>query len=261
MTVQKSVVVAVLSLAAAACSGSGKATGRQRTSMVTVAAAPGPAPPGGAQIVVVGGTVTLQSASFSIEHVRIDEETDGQGEHQGGEHQGGQGNGGQASGGNENEGGANGTGNEDEVVLDGPFAIDIASGSAVLQAVAVFPGTFRRAQFDLHLETQTPFDGDSIVIQGQFQPTSGGAIPFTLRSHLARGLEVPIANGGITVANNAEVTFTVTFDLAAMFAHLDLHSAVVESGAIAIDGSHNATLLAAFEHDLEDALEGCEGHH
>jgi hypothetical protein len=273
MTVRQTVVVAVLSaavlsVAVAACSGSGSGTSAQHSTMVTVAAMPGPAtpapaPPGGAQTIpVVGGTVALQSASFSIQRVRMDEETQApSGEHQGGggENQGGE-HSGQGDGGHEGQG-DNEHEDEVEVVIEGPFAIDIASGGAVLTTVVVSPGTFRRAQLELHLEAAAPFDGDSIVIQGQFQPTGGSAIPFTLRSRLLRELEVPIANGGVTVANNAEVAFTVTFDLAAMFAHLDLHGAVVESGAIAIDDSHNATVLAAFEHNLDEALEGCEGHH
>ena len=277
MTVRRTVVVAVLSASVlaftvAACSGSGGKTGRQRSSMVTVAAMPGPAPtvpaPPSGTIAVIGGTVTLQSASFSIQRVHIEEEmeTEGEhGEHQGGEEQGGEEQGGGHHEGNEHEGGEHGNENEndeEDVVLEGPFAIDIASGGAVLQSAAVFPGTFRRAEIELHLEGGTPFDGDSIEIQGQFQPTGGGgAVPFTLRSHLVRELEVPIANGSVTVASNSTVSFTVTFDLAAMFAHLDLHSAVVEGGAIAIDDSHNTAMLAAFEHDLEEALEGCEGHH
>jgi len=268
MCLHRTVAVATALLTVAACSGSGGKTGRQRSSMVTVAAMPGPAPtvppPGGPQtIAVVGGTVALQSASFSIQRVHIEEDAEGEGtgEHQGGgEQQGGEQQGGEHQGGGQ-QGGGQGQEQED-VVIEGPFAIDIASGGAVLQSVAVFPGTFRRAELEPHLEAQPPFDGDSIVIQGQFQPTGGGAaIPFTLQSHLVRELEVPIANGGVTVASNTTVAFTVTFDLAAMFAHLDLHSAVVESGAIAIDDSHNAAVLAAFEHHLEDALEGCEGHH
>jgi hypothetical protein len=290
MCLRRTVVVATALLTVAACSGSGNGTGtsRQRSSMVTVAAMPGPAPtvpapPGGPQTIAVdGGTVTLQSASFSIQRVHIEEDAEGEGagEHQGGEQQGGEQQGGEHQSGEHQSGGQQGGGQQgggqqgggqqgggqgqvqEDVVIEGPFAIDIASGGAVLQSVAVFPGTFRRAELEPHLEAQPPFDGDSIVIQGQFQPTGGGAaIPFTLQSHLVRELEVPIANGGVTVASNTTVAFTVTFDLAAMFAHLDLHSAVVEGGAIAIDDSHNAAVLASFEHHLEDALEGCEGHH
>jgi hypothetical protein len=210
-------------------------------------------------IPVGGGELSLQSALFSVGRVHIEENTGEEGGEKGGGEkngEGGEGEGGKGEGG-KGEGGEGE--NEDDIDIDGPFAIDIATGGAVLQSVAVFPGTFRKVELTLHLETQAPFNGDSIVVSGQFQPSVGAAIPFTLRSHVVLDeMEVPIANGGVTVSSNTQVAFALTFDLAAMFAGMDMQSAVVEGGEITVDATHNTALLAIFEDNLRNSIEAEE---
>jgi hypothetical protein len=50
------------------------------------------------------------------------------------------------------------------------------------------------------------------------------------------------------------VAFALTFDLAAMFAGMDMLSAVVEGGEIAIDATHNTALLTTFESNLRNSI-------
>jgi hypothetical protein len=144
----------------------------------------------------------------------------------------------------------------DEVELPGPFAFDLASGPFVLDQVMVFPGTFDRVDFRYVTTSTAPFDGASIVLEGNFV-TDQGSTPFTLRSAFVGESRVAIAGGGITVTENSVVPVELAFDLAAMVGGLDVASAVVDGGEILIDATHNVALLAAFEAGL--AARGCVG--
>lgn len=146
-------------------------------------------------------------------------------------------------------------GESDEIEVKGPFAIDISSGEAFIDSVAVFPGTFKKVELEFALNTSSPFDGNSIVMQGDFTPTNGVAVPFTLKSGFKREIEGGLAGDGITVPENATVPVVVTFDLAGFFENVDFGNAAVVNGEIVIDGTNNSTLLAAFEANLSKYVE------
>jgi hypothetical protein len=247
--------VALLSLmSCVACSGgsSGSGTARVRSSTLTVFANARAAPAMLEDLVVGGGTIELETAQFSIAEISIEEETESGGE--GGEH-------GEEPGGEENgKGGEPGEGPEDEeIVITGPFAIDIASGSAVLASVPVFPGTFREANIVFHRDPLAPFSGGSVYFRGQYFPTTGDAIPITLRSDFAGEIEVPIANGGITVGSNMTMPIVLTFALDSLFAGMDFATATVSGGEILIDATNNVQLLDRFEQNLAETMELEEG--
>lgn len=257
-------LVSLFALVGSGCSGGSKSGASPRSSMLTVSAAPAPT---GTSIAVDGGSLDLQTALFHVGRVEIEESTaatggsgsEGEQGEQGeeGEHseQGEHGEHGQQG---NHEGGAGENGNEsgsDEIVLDGPFTFDIASGEAVLDSVPVVPGAFRRVQLSFLRSTSEPFADHSIVCTGSFHPATGSPIPFTLRSRFVERFEVPIANGGITVGANAVLPIAIVFDLAAMLGSLDFRSAAVENGVITIDESHNTDLLEDFEENLGES--GC----
>ncbi len=254
----RSVTVAIVGAASLSllvgCSGGSSesgATTRQRSSMLTVTAVPGGAYAVANPITLLGGTLDLQTALFSLDRVVIEENTgEDHGEH--GQHD--------SEGEGEEEGGEGPEGGEsdsEDIVIAGPFSIDIATGGAVLGSVPVFPGTFRTADLVFRLDGTPPLSGDSIYVAGTWRPSGGGSIPFTLRSGFLEQTQVMIANGGIRVGASAIVPIALTFDLAALFGNLDLATAAVVNGEIVIDETNNAHLLAAFETNLVGFVE-CE---
>ncbi len=122
----------------------------------------------------------------------------------------------------------------------------------------MYPGTFRKVEKSFALSDAAPFDGDAIVVVRSHQPGTDAPIPFTLRSRFTEDMQARIANGGITVKDNATVPITVIFDLDALFGSLDFASAVVEGGEILIDAAHNHALLTGFELNLGDSLHAGE---
>jgi len=226
----------------AGCSGGSGGAALQRNTLLTVRAGPGAGFDPASAITLPNGTLDLQAALLGIDRVEIEENT---------------GEGGGKKGKNDGEGKGGGKGGEetDDIVLVGPFSLDIASGSAVLGSVMVFPGTFRQAELTLRVDPLPPMSDDSIQVTGLWHPSGGGAVPVSLHSELHTQIEVPIANGGIIVGANTVVSIELTFDLAAIFGNLDLSTAVVENGEILIDATHNVALLGQFEHNVASFVE------
>src|SRR6185436_8484670 len=103
------------------------------------------------------------------------------------------------------EGGENETGSESEtdsedIILTGPFVIDIATGGAVLGSAAVYPGTFAKADLAFQLTSEPPLSGDSIYVTGTYYAGSSAGVPVTLASRFNQSIQVALAAGGITVA-------------------------------------------------------------
>ena len=216
------------------CSNSPVTASREKSSMILLKASSkqlSTSTP--SEIPVPGGVLTVSSALLNIGEFEIEENS-------GFEHEGK----------NKDD-----EGESDEIVVKGPFAIDISSGEAFIDSVAVFPGTFKKVELEFALNTSSPFDGKSIVMQGDFNPTNGVAVPFTLKSGFKREIEGGLAGDGITVPENATVPVVVTFDLAGFFENVDFGNAAVVNGEIVIDGTNNSTLLAAFEANLSKYVE------
>jgi hypothetical protein len=190
---------------------------------------------------VPGGSLDIQSALFSIEKLRIEENSGFEGEHEG-EHQ-------------DSENDNNDVQEAADMVVTGPFSLDISKGETFIDSVAVYPGTFKNVDLTFMMTATSPFDNKSIVIKGDFTPTNGSAIPFTLKSEYLEEIQCHIAGDSITVKENTIIPIVVTFDLAGFFKDLDFSNAQVVNREIWIDSTYNSGLLMKFETNLSNYVD------
>ena len=193
-------------------------------------------------IPVQGGDLHIQVALLNIEKFEIEENSgfDGEqeGEHQDGDHD-------------------DDNGNDDtieteleDIEVTGPFDIDVSNGEIFLDSVAVYSGTFKKVEFNFVVNSNSPFNGNTIHISGEFRPTNAASIPFTLQSQFSENIQGRIAGDGIIVSENTIVPIVVTFDLAGWFNGVDFSSAEVVNSEIRIDSTSNTALLTVFENNL-----------
>ncbi len=223
-------------------------------------------------IPVNGGVLNLSSAFVNIAALHIEENSgnENQNEKSGGLKEGGEGNEGGGSGidndsinnndtineggGNQNENDSiNDGGNESDtadVFLAGPYPLDISTGQATIDQVNVYPGTFKKVNLDFQTSTGTNFYGNSVVIKGQYTPTSGTPVPFTIESTFSKHVQLPLANGGVTVTANSQVSIAIVFDINTWIGNLDFSGAQVANGEILINSTNNTTQFTTFEANL-----------
>jgi len=187
-----------------------------------------------APIPVTGGMLNIATSLVNIGNLKIEENS---------------GNDGEQTGENGNEGGGSESDNPD-VFLAGPFSLDISSGLASIGQVSVYPGTFKKVNFSFQTSSVVGFEGNSIVITGQYNTTAGPIIPFTIKSVYSQQIQSLLANGGVTVASNSSVDISIVFDLTAWLINLDFANAQVSNGSILINSGSNVNLLTAFETNL-----------
>ncbi len=211
-------------------------------------------------IPVPGGDLTIQTAMVNIDHIQI-QENSGLNVQQEGNY-----NNGPDIGGNDNsqaEGPDLQKGTEidsADILLPGPYALNVTSGQVVVDSAAVYPGTFKQVNLSFLLNTAPPFNGKSIVISGSYAGASGSPVPFTLKSEFTQTIQTKLAGNGVTVTQNAKVPLTIVFDLPAWFANVDFSSATITSGEILIDATHNSALLGTFEKNLAKYIDVEEVH-
>jgi hypothetical protein len=193
------------------------------------------------------GTFTLNSAKISISDLIIEENSGNDVEQQGDYNDGG----------NDTETGSdNETGGEvDDVILTGPYMLDVLNGSLSIDQVAVSPGTFKKVDFKFNVSNEVAFGGNSIVVKGSCQKPDGSTVPVILRSDFSRQVQLPIADPGITVASNSSVTITIIIDIPAWINKLDLSSATAVNNEIIIDKTNNPDLLKLVEANLASLIE------
>lgn len=187
-------------------------------------------------IPVKGGNMDLSSAWINFGKVNIQENTGHDGQ--------------STSEGTDSESTTE-TKDSTEIYLPGPYAFNILSDTITLSNVQVYPGTFKKVDLTFIPKTDSVFNGNSIVIKGQFTPTGGVAIPIVLKSKYAHQVELKLAKG-ITVTANSKVSLAIVFNLNKWLTSIDLTSATQTSGSILIDGTHNYKLLQAFEGALSN---------
>ncbi len=194
------------------------------------------------------GAFTLNSAKISISDLIIEENSGNDVEQQGDYNDGG----------NDAETGSyNKTGGVemDDVILPGPYTLDVGNGSMSIDQIAVYPGTFKKVDFKFNISDEEGFGGNSIVVKGSYQKPDGTAIPVTLRSDFSQQVQLPIANGGITAAANSTITLTIVFDIQSWISNIDLSGAILTNNEIIIDKTNNADLLKLFEANLTSLIE------
>lgn len=193
-------------------------------------------------ITINNGNLSLNAFNVNLSKINIQENSGFNGEYKG----------------ENNDGDSTSNDNETEIPdleLTGPFNFDIAQGSVFIGSFDVYPGTFKQVDLYFLTETNSPFNGNSIVINGKFINTSGVEIPFTLNSKFSKSFQTLIAGGGITVAQNTNTPITITFDFNKIFANMNFGDAVITNGTILIDDTNNLVLLHAFEQNLNNSIE------
>lgn len=199
------------------------------------------------QFPTVGGTLDVSSALMNFQNLKIEENSGFDGQYQGNNNSGDQ-----KEGGPEVE--------SPDVTISGPFSVDMSSGTASIGSFNVYPGTFKKVDFQLVSNSADPYFGKTIVISGTYSANGGTAIPFALKSGVSSQLQLPLANGGISVTANSTVSINIIIDLPGLFNNLDFSSAKVANGEILIDAQNNSALLSAFENNLTKYVDAEKGN-
>lgn len=203
----------------------------------------------GLEIPLLNGSLSVASANVNIANVKIEENS-------GEENQQGENN----TGGNDKEGGSSdkeGSSSEadsDGIALPGPFALEISAGTSSLGQINMYPGTFKKVNFHFQTSTNNPFNGNTIVISGDYKKTDGTTIPFMLQSNFSEEVQLLIANGGIVAVANSTQNILIQFDLNAWL-NLDFANAQVTNNQILIDANNNNGLLNAFNTNVAMNIE------
>jgi hypothetical protein len=249
----------LLGAVSAACSGSGSSDGRTAALQIIATADAPTADPFAVPLDV--GELGVASALFRVGNLEIEmrrSSHSGPGSNSGpggGSSQECEGEQGENEQEEENE--HEGAEEDDEIRLPGPFVFDLVAPQTVIEEVPVVPGTFDRVELRFRPTSEQPFLGASIFLRGVFV-NGAQSTPFTLRSDFDGKMDVPIANGGITVTENSVVPIELKFDLIALLEDLDFANADVVNGEITIDSTHNVVLLFFFEAGLGGCVCVCE---
>jgi hypothetical protein len=242
--------IAVLTLAMTGCKNPthlGQNTPVKSSAVVLKASAVGRGLDSPDSFPVPGGSVVVDTAAVNIAEFRIQENS-------------GPDSGGNGESGGEGEQPEGGDQELPDIVVPGPFLIQITAGEAFIDTVAVYPGTFRQVDAAFAVSPWPPLIGKSIHITGTYRPVSGPGVAFVLKSEFHDGTECPIAGNGLVIPSDTTVALVVEFDVAEWFAELDMGSAELTKGMILIDAGHNPSLLEAFEAALSNNDEGGEGN-
>lgn len=179
------------------------------------------------------GSLSVISANVNVADIKIEENS-------GEENQQGENN----TGGNDKEG-SNTESDNGDIALPGPFALDISAGTSSLGQVSVYPGTFKKVNFQFQANAAIPFNGKTIVISGNYIKPDGYTIPFTINSNFSDQVQLLIANGGIVATANTTQDILILFDLNAWL-NLDFAGAQIVNNQIIIDSNNNVALLNNF---------------
>ncbi len=201
------------------------------------------------KITAANGTVEVSSFLMSIANVHI-QENSGNDVQQGGNNQSNDGS--DTTESNSPEGSENA-----DVILAGPFTVDAANGTVSLQNVDVFPGTFKKVEFSMAVQSGIPFNGGSIVVKGFFKSTTS-SIPFTIQSAFSNQIQLPLLGNGITAKAKSAATITIIVNVTQLLSNIDFGGATLTNGEIHIDAATNNGLLKAFETNFVTFTEASE---
>ncbi len=200
------------------------------------------------QISVSGGQLEVFVANVNIANLQIEENSGNDVEQSGDNNDGGNDKSGIFEGCESGDSGSE-TDNGD-IILAGPYSLDISSGTATIDRVSVYPGTFKKVDFNLQVNNDTVFNGNSIIISGNYNKTDGTIIPFTIKSGFSQIVQLPLANNGVTVAANNSVNISIVFDIQNWLSNLDFAGAQISSNKIIIDASNNVNIYNDFNSRL-----------
>jgi hypothetical protein len=207
----------------------------ERTAHVLLTVTPSTSGATGLQDIAVPlGTLDVQVARIYVGQFTIQENSGGEGNAQ-------------------DSGDEGGSGDLPDILVAGPFDLDIAGGAAFIDTVSVYPGVFRKTDVAFTVNGQAPFNGMSILISGSYTPQGGSVVPFALRSGFTAETECGLVGDSIVVNNDTLVPVSVSFGVPGWLENLDFAHAQVTNDTIFIDSTHNTDLLAAFESGLSNS--------
>lgn len=153
---------------------------------------------------------------------------------------------------NENEKESDNEGPESDIVLDGPYVLELTNNLSIISDVQVFPGTYKKVNFRF-----ASGPDDAIIIKGKYT-YSGVTTPFTLSSAFDQPIQLLLANGGIIVAANTTKDIDIVFDTDSWLETLDFSAATITNGEVIIDKNNNPQILAGFEAVLKQYIDAEE---
>lgn len=187
--------------------------------------------------------IEITATHVNITNLRIEENSGNDGENvEGGNY-------------NNNDGDNKQESEGEDVLLAGPFSLDITNGAAMLGVVDVYPGTFKKVDFYFQTNSSEPYDGSSILIGGNYIPNEGSTIPFLIKSAFIQQVQLPLAGSGVTVIANSNASIYIVFNVNAWVSGIEFASATIVNDVIIIDKNSNAALLSIFETNLANFID------
>lgn len=190
---------------------------------------------------------TVNSVKISIANLTIEENSGNDIEQKGNHNDGGN-----DAESNTKEGS---TGENGDVLLPGPYVLDVIDGKLTIDQVDVYPGTFKKVDFTFLVNNEAGFGGNSIMVIGSYQKTDGTVLPVVLRSDFNQQVQLQLANGGVIVAANSTVALSIVLDIPTWLNSLDMSTAVLLNNEILIDKTNNPELLRLFESNLNSNIQ------
>ena len=189
-----------------------------------------------ATIATSAGEISLQTAVVEIQNLQIEENSgnDGEGNNQGGNNDGGNDDGKEGSS-KENDGG--------DIILAGPYVLDIANGTAAIDQIDAQPGTYKKVNFDFVAGVEN--GGNSIVLSGNYTSNDGSLIPFELTSAFEVNVQLPLVKG-INVTSGSTVAVSIVFDVKGWLSGLNFENASLTDGKIVVNKQQNETIYNQF---------------
>lgn len=188
-----------------------------------------------AAIKTTTGTITLSTATVEIQNVTIEENSGNDNENGGTDVS-------EAGDGADNEKKSQESDGGD-VVLAGPYVLDIVSGNASIDQVSVQPGQYKKVDFDFTAGPEN--NGNAIFISGEYTSSAGIAIPFELSSDLNSTVQLPLTNT-INVISGSTVSVSIVFEVQSWLNSIDFGNASLTGNKIIISKQQNTALYNAF---------------
>ncbi len=203
----------------------------------------------GTLVSVGGGTIALDAAKVEIKQIRIEENSGIDAQSQSGGQSGSKDDTYDAA---EKSPGTK-SGGAGDIMLTGPYLLNILNGAASIDQVMVLAGTYKKVDFEFFAGFENR--GHSILLSGTFTNSKGVIIPFTITSDFAGTVELPIAGNGIQVRSGGTSTISVLFSVDNWLNKVDFNSAILSTGKININKAENPGLYRAFITELSKNID------